>query len=392
MHWIRYRADGVVNALVDAKSLVRALRTTPYQRDWVDELQALQLKMEVAGTSRIEGAEFTDAELEEALRPTAGDLRTRSQRQARAAAETYRWIATLPDDLPIDERLILELHRRMVTGCDDDHCAPGRIRGPDENVTFGIPKHRGCEGGVPLQAALSALISALNREYRGHDPLVQAIALHYHFAAMHPFEDGNGRTSRALEALLLQRAGLRDTAFIAMSNYYHEEKIRSLELLAEVRGLDHDLTPFLTFALQGVAAQCERLLRGIEVEIRRAMFRNTMYDLFHRLKSPRRRVIADRQLQVLRLLLRTPESRMPLADLLERTEDVYRGLAGGRRARNRDLSQLIELGAVSVVPSEESKKFVLQLNLDWPAQIRESEFFEKIEKMPRAKTHPSLQG
>ena len=96
-----------------------------------------------------------------------------------------------------------------MTGCDDDHCAPGRLRGRDENVTFGFPRHRGCEGGPACGKAFSALVDAVKRDFRAHDPLIQAMALHYHFAAMHPFLDGNGRTARALEALLLQRAGLR---------------------------------------------------------------------------------------------------------------------------------------------------------------------------------------
>ena len=57
---------------------------------------------------------------------------------------------------------------------------------------------------------------------------------------MHPFLDGNGRTARALEALMLQRAGLRDTAFVAMSNDYYEEKQGFLSILAEVRQKRHD--------------------------------------------------------------------------------------------------------------------------------------------------------
>ena len=57
----------------------------------------------------------------------------------------------------------------------------------------------------------------IEHELRDHDPIIQALAAHYHVAAMHPFLDGNGRTARALEALMLQRAGLRDTCFIAMS-------------------------------------------------------------------------------------------------------------------------------------------------------------------------------
>jgi hypothetical protein len=31
--------------------------------------------------------------------------------------------------------------RRIVMGCDDDHCAPGTLRGDDENVTVGRPRH-----------------------------------------------------------------------------------------------------------------------------------------------------------------------------------------------------------------------------------------------------------
>ena len=149
--WIHYDATAIVQNFVDAKAAVLSLRATPHQRDWVEKRQKLQLKMEVAGTSRIEGADFTERELDAALDigKKAEDLATRSQRQARAAAETYRWIATIPYDHPITEDLVLDIHRRLVIDCDDDHCPPGRLRVQDENVTFGFPRHRGCAGGPP---------------------------------------------------------------------------------------------------------------------------------------------------------------------------------------------------------------------------------------------------
>ena len=112
------------------------------------------------------------------------------------------------------------------------------------------------------QAALRQLCQAARTIFRDHDPLIQALALHYHFAAMHPFLDGNGRTARALEALMLQRVGLRDTLFIAMSNYYYEEKAGYLNALAETRALSHDLTPFLKFALKGIEKQCNQAVLG----------------------------------------------------------------------------------------------------------------------------------
>ena len=73
-------------------------------------------------------------------------------------------------------------------------------------------------GADPCERTVLALVKAVQTEFKLHDPLIQAAACHYHFASMHPFLDGYGRTARALEALLLQRAGLRDTAFVAMSN------------------------------------------------------------------------------------------------------------------------------------------------------------------------------
>src|ERR1035438_9453820 len=114
--WILYDASAVMAAPVEAKSAVQSLTTLPYQKSWVEALQELQLKREVAGTSRIEGAEFTERELEEAIRPNVSpeELRTRSQRQANAAMRTYRWLCEVPVDRPISDDLVREIHRRLV--------------------------------------------------------------------------------------------------------------------------------------------------------------------------------------------------------------------------------------------------------------------------------------
>ncbi len=385
-HWMRYDRYAIFDQLVEAKSAVKALKATPYQKDWVEELQKIQLKMEVAGTSRIEGAEFTEQELDEALSSDeSSELATRSQRQARAAAGTYRWVSAIPDGRPVDEALICEIHRRMVTGCDDDHCSPGRLRQPDNDVTFGVQRHRGCAGGEQCRLAFSNLTRAIGGDYQSHDPLIQAIAVHYHFAAMHPFGDGNGRTARALEALLLQRAGLRDTAFIAMSNYYYEEKDRYLASLAEVHKQGHDLTAFLNFALRGVAIQCGRLLHEIKLGVQKSIFRNTMNDLFDRLRSPRKRVLARRQQEILRLLL--DAGTMHLSAIERRTEANYRDLRKPLPALVRDLSWLAALGAVTLdFTDQKDHGFLARINLNWPAEIQQTEFLDRVKKMRKTKT------
>jgi Fic family protein len=389
--WILYDANAVMEALVEAKAAVRALTTLPYQKSWVEALQELQLKREVAGTSRIEGAEFTERELEEAVRPNVSpeELRTRSQRQANAAMRTYRWIGELAADRPISADLVREVHRQLVTGCDEDHCPPGVLRGRDYNVTFGIPQHRGAEGGPPCEEAFAGLLQAAQTEFRDHDPLMQAMALHYHLAAMHPFLDGNGRTARAMEALMLRRAGLTDRAFVAMSNYYYDEKPAYLRILSEVRQGGHDLTPFLIFALQGVRNQCERLTAEIRKQMQRALFRDTMYSLFNRLETKRKRVIGERQIEILKVFFEQEEAGV--FELFQKTQFAYKSIKNSTGAFFRDLSQLESLKAIHLKwDTSGLDAGIVSINLDWPQEIDEGEFLRRMKAMPKSKTSKFL--
>jgi Fic family protein len=317
---------------------------------------------------------------------SAEELYTRSQRQAAATVKAYRWIRDLPEDYPADADLILEIHRLVITGADDDHCPPGRVRNRDKNVTFGSPKHRGVTGGEECALAFGRFCESLDGEMRGHDPLIRALAAHYHFAAMHPFLDGNGRTARALEAFLLQRCGLRDTLFIAMSNYYYEEKTAYLEALAEVRARDHDLTPFLEFGLRGIEVQCRRLFDEIRINVSKALYRNLMYDLFNRLKSPRKRVIADRQIAILTLLL---DNEMTFTELVKDMRDHYKTLKNPLKALNRDVNGLIQFQAIKVSPMGDGE-YRISVRLEWPTEITETEFFRRTKELPKAKTHGFL--
>ncbi|WP_027996448.1 Fic family protein [Simplicispira psychrophila] len=51
------------------------------------------------------------------------------------------------------------------------------------------------------------------------DPLVKMAVMHYQFEAIHPFEDGNGRTGRILNLLYLVEQGLLDSPVLFLSRY-----------------------------------------------------------------------------------------------------------------------------------------------------------------------------
>ena len=384
-NWIQFDSDSraLTGAYTEAKAAILSLQTVPYQRRWVEALQDVELKREVAGTSRIEGAEFTEQELDLAFRETPDQLLTRSQKQAHAVVRTYRWIAALPQDRPITAELISHIHRTIVTGADEDHCPPGQLRKDNQNVNFGMPRHRGAEGGAECASAFRQFSEAIQREYQDQDPIIQALAAHYHLAAMHPFLDGNGRTARALEALMLQRAGLRDTCFIAMSNYYYDEKNAYLTALAEVRRSGHDLTPFLIFGLRGIALQSKRVLAEIQRHISKVLYRDLMYELFGRLKSKRKRVIAERQLEILKMLLDVDS--MDFGRLIKMTKSTYSTLKDPLGGLVRDLLNLEALDAIAIKQMGEGR-YEIAVNPEWPTRLTETDFFAKMKQYPKAKT------
>lgn len=384
--WVRYDPAALSGLLIDAKTAAGVLNEMPHLPQWTEQAHEEQLRLEAVGTSRIEGAEFTRREQDEALAPDASVRTglTHSQRQLRAANDAYRWLRSLPAGFPVDAELVLGIHRRIVTGCDDDRCEPGAIRPADWNVLFGAPASRGVEGGDDCRAAFDALMGAVSREFRGHDRIIQAMAAHYHIGAMHPFGDGNGRTARALEAFMLRGARVNDMVMVSLSNYYYEHKDEYLTALHESRRAGHDLTPFLTFALPAVTARCSALAGEIAAHIRRALYREFARSLFGRLRSPRRRALAERQLRILEVLL--DNGPIPVRGLLEQALVHYEGLKHPERALARDMVGLLDLSAIGLNDG------LAAVNLDWPQQVSESALLEQYERMPSAAPagHPAM--
>lgn len=186
---------------------------------------------------------------------------------------------------------------------------------------------------------------------------------------------------------MLQRVGLRDTLFIAMSNYYYEEKNNYLNTLAQVRAADNDLTAFLIFGLKGIEVQCNRLFAEIRKNVAKALFRNVMFDLFNRLLTTRKRVIAERQIELLKLLLSVDV--LTLEELEKRTAAIYKPLRNPYKALIRDINYLLRLRAIGYNKLPENR-YELFARLEWPTEITETEFFESVKEMPKAKTHGFL--
>jgi len=151
----------------------------------------------------------------------------------------------------------------------------------------------------------------------------------------------------------------------------------------QVRQGGHDLTPFFQFALEGLFTQSQRVVREMQHQIAKVLYKSTMFELFKRLKSPKKRLIAERQMEILKLLLEVES--MDYHAFWKRIKGVYEKLKDPGSAMIRDLNNLIYLKAINIKKISEDQ-YNLSVRLEWPKEITESDFFAKIKTLPKAKT------
>ncbi len=104
------------------------------------------------------------------------------------------------------------------------------------------------------EALLRDKLANLKRFVHGEDnldPLVRMAVAHYQFEAIHPFTDGNGRTGRILNLLMLVERGPLDEPILYLSRYIIENRAAYYRLLLDVT-LSNAWEPWILYMLAAV--------------------------------------------------------------------------------------------------------------------------------------------
>ena len=96
----------------------------------------------------------------------------------------------------------------------------------------------------------------------GLDPLIRMAAAHYQFEAIHPFDDGNGRTGRILNVLMLVEAGLLTLPVLYLSRYIIDTKNDYYRLLLAVTA-ESEWESWILYVLAGVEQTSRQTLTKI---------------------------------------------------------------------------------------------------------------------------------
>lgn len=95
------------------------------------------------------------------------------------------------------------------------------------------------------------------------DPLVVMAVAHYQFEAIHPFEDGNGRTGRILNVLMLVDADILSLPVLFLSRYIIDNKDAYYSLLLEVT-TDGRWEEWILYLLEGLRETAIATLHKID--------------------------------------------------------------------------------------------------------------------------------
>lgn len=322
----------ITNAITrDLTTIERArgfLDAASLSADWIRRMSDRALLLEAHHTTHIEGTQLT---LEQSERVWKGGRVDAADAEDVRELLNYRDAFELVSDYlesgaPVTEGLIREIHRELVEGVRGGKAQPGTYRLVQNYVAN---SHTGSiiytpppPGDVP--ALMRELVEWLREDTAIHPILVAGIA-QFQLVHIHPFVDGNGRTSRLLSTLCLYRSGYDFKRLFTISEYYDRDRPAFYRALQTVREQEMDLTGWLEFFLLGLATQLQ------EVKTRgEAAIRSDIVAMTHRLN--------ERQTWMIQEL--TFAGDLQIRDFETRFPHV------SRRTLQRDLSDLEDKGLV----------------------------------------------
>jgi len=233
----------------------------------------------VGSSTRIEGVRLTDDEIEQLLSGVQTEsFRTRDEQEVAGYAELMELIFESFADIPLTENHIHQLHGVLLKHShkDDRHRGdykkmPNHVEAFDEaGRSLGVIFETATPFDTP--GLMESLVASTNRALTGgrHHPLLIIGYFVVRFLAIHPYQDGNGRLSRALTTLLLLRAGYGYVPYSSLERIVEDSKDQYYTALrraqATLDGNESQLIDWLTFFVRCLVRQKEVLGRKIERE------------------------------------------------------------------------------------------------------------------------------
>jgi Fic family protein len=212
---------------------------------------------EAIRSSQLEGATTSRHVAKDLLRSG----REPKDRSERMILNNYRAMLFMRDmGETLTPEIVLELQRILTDGTLDHPSAAGRLQTPDEERIVVTDRQDGRVVHTPppanqLPDRLRALCTFANEPVdseRFIHPVIRAILLHFWLAYDHPFEDGNGRTARALFYWYMRTHGYWLVEYLSISRILADAPAQYAKAFLLTETDERDATYFLIYQLDVV--------------------------------------------------------------------------------------------------------------------------------------------
>ena len=161
--------------------------------------------------------------------------------------------------------LILRIQKQVIEGLLPKF-ESGKLR--EKPVVVNDPRTRKAIYLPPdakdVKTLMEDLIELVNSNRNGIDPLILAGIFHKQMVIIHPFMDGNGRTTRLATKVLLAEMGLNTFNLFSFENYYNQNVTNYFQKVGEFGNYyeinDHiDFTSWLEYFAEGIIDELLRV-------------------------------------------------------------------------------------------------------------------------------------
>jgi Fic family protein len=170
-------------------------------------------------------------------------------------------------DKPLSRELILEIHREITKGTLDDVSDETDFRTTDDIVVGSKADptkiyHYPPESGKIL-AMIDDLIAFANEDEEFIHPIVRAIILHFLIGYIHPFNDGNGRTARAIFYWFALKHHYELLEYISISRVFVQAPAQYARAYQLTETDSNDMTYFIDFNIHMISRALDDLKQYI---------------------------------------------------------------------------------------------------------------------------------
>ena len=258
--------DLLVRKLTYIAEAQAIIQNAPLVPKWEVNLRRDAILKSAHASTAIEGNPLTLEEVSALAEGREIMARRKDRQEVLNYLEALTTISEYSKRMPFTAKDLLEIHRTITKGTMEEPKDEGRYR---ERQVVVMNRATGeIVFNPPPTKEVSRLVDELlgwfnSKDVLAIDAVIEAGIVHYEMARIHPFIDGNGRTARVMASLTLYIRGFDVKRFFALDDYYDQDRRGYYEVLERVNPSTLDLTDWLEYFSDGVAASVKAVKEKI---------------------------------------------------------------------------------------------------------------------------------